>query len=198
MTRLLSDFERFLKGRRAKTQRFRRFMVRSSVAVILRDYNGEPEVLLIKRADKKGDRWSGHMAFPGGRSQKEDKNAQSTAIRETQEEIGLTLDSSQYIGRMSDVMTLAHGSKRPMVVSPYVFKIGIEPRFVLNHEVADVIWVPLSFLANPAHRDTMAWQQKGIKLQLPCYFYKGHRIWGLTLRMLDELVSEVFVKLKSD
>jgi 8-oxo-dGTP pyrophosphatase MutT (NUDIX family) len=193
---LLSNFERYLKARRAKTQRFRRFMVRSSVAVILREQVGVLEVLLIKRADKKDDRWSGHMAFPGGRSQKEDLSAKATAIRETQEEVGLTLNAKNYIGRLSDIMTLAHGSKRPMVVSPYVFKIKTEPKFVLNHEVAEVVWVPLSFLANPINRDTMPWKQKGIKLQLPCYFYKGYRIWGLTLRMLDELVSGVFMKLK--
>ena len=188
---MLAGIEQRLKLHRARTQRFRRFMTRSSVAAILRSQHQGVEVLLIKRADKKGDRWSGHMAFPGGRSEENDANAKATAFRETEEEIGVRLDECQYIGRLSDVMTLAHGSKRPMVVSPYVFKTEGVLDFDLNHEVAEVVWVPLQFLANKENRETMPWTAKGIKLQLPCYFYKGHRIWGLTLKMLDELVLEI-------
>ncbi len=192
---MLNKLEKHVQARRANTQRFRRFMTRSAVAVMLREVEGEIQVLLIKRADKKSDRWSGHMAFPGGRAEKKDMNSRATAIRETVEEIGFQLKNNQYVGRLSDVMTLAHGSKRPMVVSPYVFKIEGDPIFKLNHEVAKVIWVPLAFLSSKGNRESMSWTAKGINLQLPCYFYLGHRIWGLTLKMLDELVMDVYSKL---
>jgi len=174
----LVEVEQHINRHRAHTKMFRRFMARSSVAVILRQGNKGVEVLLIKRADREGDRWSGHMAFPGGRSQKEDDTARKTALRETFEEIGLALTSKHYIGRLSDVMTLAHGSKRPMVVSPYAFRVAKVNKLVLNDEVAEVVWVPLNFFSESRNRSSMAWKQKGLSLTLPCYFFQGHRIWG--------------------
>jgi len=187
----LNELERTLARRKAKTRLLRRFMIRSSVAAVLREHGGELQVLLIKRAEKEGDRWSGHIAFPGGREQVEDHTIRETAIRETSEEIGLCLSSVDYIGRLSDVMTLAHGTRKPMVVSPYVFKISGDPVFTFNHEVAEAIWVPVSFLADKRNREIMMWGKKGMKVRLPCYFYGEHRIWGLTLKMLDELIFDV-------
>ncbi len=186
----ISQLELLLRSRRAKTRLFRRFMVRSSVAAIVRECENDPdqlEVLLIKRAERTGDRWSGHMAFPGGREEKADKSVRGTAIRETSEEIGLELPKHNYMGRLSDVMTLAHGSKKPMVVSPYVFRLAGQPKLVLNHEVAEVVWLPLSFLADPGNRESMRWDKNGVGIKLPCYHYNGYKVWGLTLRMLDEL-----------
>ncbi|MCP5162854.1 MAG: CoA pyrophosphatase [Hahellaceae bacterium] len=187
----LEQIQHKLHYRRAKTQLLRRFMIRSSVAAMIRENHGQLEVLLIKRAERKGDRWSGHMAFPGGRVQVEDMNTRATAIRETEEEIGYTLPLENYLGRLSDVMTLAHGTKKPMVVSPYIFSVEGEPEFSLNHEVDRVVWLPLSFLANRDNRESMRWERKGVGMTLPCYFYEGHRIWGLTLKMLDELVFDI-------
>ena len=188
--RSISQLEIVLRRRRAKTRLLRRFMVRSSVAAIVRECendSGALEVLLIKRAERTGDRWSGHMALPGGREDKGDKSVRGTAMRETSEEIGLDLPEQNYIGRLSDVMTLAHGTKKPMVVSPYVFRLAGQPKLTLNHEVAEVVWLPLSFLADPANRDSMRWDKSGVGIKLPCYHYQGYKIWGLTLRMLDEL-----------
>ncbi len=187
----LNELEIVLSKRKAKTRMLRRFMTRSSVATVLRDHEGELQVLLIKRADKEGDRWSGHIAFPGGREQQEDKNIRETAIRETSEEIGLALSVDDYIGRLSDLMTFAHGNRKPMVVSPYAFKLNGDPTFTVNHEVDQVIWLPVSFLADRSNRESMLWEKKGVSIKLPCYFYGEHRIWGLTLKMLDELVFDL-------
>lgn len=187
----LNELETVLSKRKAKTRSLRRFMTRSSVATVLRDHEGELQVLLIKRAIKEGDRWSGHIAFPGGRAQQEDQNVRETAIRETSEEIGLELSVNDYIGRLSDLMTFAHGTRKPMVVSPYAFKLSGDPEFNINHEVDQVIWLPVSFLADKGNREIMHWKQKGVSIKLPCYFYGEHRIWGLTLKMLDELVFDL-------
>ncbi len=187
----LNELEITLSRRKAKTRLLRRFMTRSSVATVLREHGGELQVLLIKRAQNEGDRWSGHIAFPGGREQQEDNNIRQTAIRETSEEIGLGLSVDDYIGRMSDVMTMAHGTRKPMVVSPYAFKLQGDPSFTINHEVDQVIWLPVSFLADRSNRETMRWEKSGMSLKLPCYFYGEHRIWGLTLKMLDELVFDL-------
>lgn len=59
--------------------------------------HGDPEVLFIKRATRKGDRWTGHIALPGGKRDPEDEDDLSTAIRETSEEIGLDMTTDDYI-----------------------------------------------------------------------------------------------------
>src|SRR5215471_21768996 len=76
----------------------------AAVAAILRDREGEAEVLLIRRAQKTGDPWSGHMAFPGGRQDPSDLDLLHTAVRETQEEVGLELSPGRnLIGRLDDL-----------------------------------------------------------------------------------------------
>jgi hypothetical protein len=62
---------------------------------------------------------------------------------------------------------------------------------VPNHEVAEVVWVPLSFLANYGNRSTLDWKLGGMTIPLPCYRFRDKVIWGLTFAMLDELLSLV-------
>jgi 8-oxo-dGTP pyrophosphatase MutT (NUDIX family) len=175
-----------------KKKWYRRFCKRSAVAVILKNSELGLEALMIKRAEREGDPWSGHMGFPGGRSEQSDQNILETARRETWEEIGLeTQEHARYLGRLSDILTRPHRGRKPMVVTPYLFTIDEVPNLNTNHEVADVIWVPLAFLADVNNRESMQWKMKKINVSLPCYFYQQQRIWGLSLMMLDELVSLV-------
>ncbi len=76
---------------------------RAAVAVVLREIDGRPEVLLIERATKEGDPWSGHMAFPGGRVEDVDGSIQIAAERETFEEVGVSLEGAELIGRLDDL-----------------------------------------------------------------------------------------------
>lgn len=173
---------------------WRRWTKRSAVAAVLASHTAEPSVLLMERTTRVGDPWSGHMSFPGGRADLADRHVHQTAIRETAEELGLDLAAGgEYLGRLSDIMARPRSWTRlPMIVTPFVFHITAEPQWQLNpHEVASVVWVPLSFLANPANRQTMTWQRGKVMLTLPCYWYEGYRIWGLTLKMLDELVGVI-------
>ena len=166
-------------------------MRRSAVAMILREHLGSPEILMIKRAEHDGDPWSGHMAFPGGRMEPGDRHGLDVAKRETLEEIGLDLDHSERcIGRLSDLM--AHPvllGRRPMVVTPYLFRLEREVEFSPNYEVAEVIWVPMDFLVDHGNRETMQWKRDKVPIPMPCYYYRGRCIWGLSLRMLDELLE---------
>ena len=76
--------------------------------------DADPEILFIKRASRSGDRWTGHIAFPGGRQDPNDTNDAATSVRETEEEVGLDLQNTQclHIGNLPDrlVTTL---SKKP-------------------------------------------------------------------------------------
>jgi 8-oxo-dGTP pyrophosphatase MutT (NUDIX family) len=170
----------------------RRLMQRSAVAMILQVREGELHILMIKRAEREGDLWSGHMAFPGGRMDRADANGYAVALRETREEIGLALGKrDECIGRLSDVFARPRRGTFGMAVSPFVFRLDHEATFTLNHEVAEVVWVPLEFLSNDDNRDEMIWEYGGIKMPVPCYYFEGRCIWGLSLMMLDELLGLV-------
>lgn len=190
MTTSLLQIEHTLANHDARKNRLRRLLNRAAVAVILREVGGETEVLMIRRAERKGDPWSGHMAFPGGRMEGSDRHGLDVACRETGEEIGLRLvESDRCIGRLSEIMTHFQLRRRATVISPYVFRLEREVEYTLNHEVSEVIWVPLGFLMDRGNRQRIRWDRIGIEIPMSCYMYKGRRIWGLSLRMLDELLE---------
>ena len=147
---------------------------------------------MIKRAEREGDPWSGHMAFPGGRKDPGDRNGFDCALRETSEEVGLELGPQDVcLGRLSEVNALSRVRGFGMAVTPFVFKLDREVTFTPNYEVAEVVWVPLSFLLDRANREIMKWKVKGVEIPLPAYYFEGRRIWGLSLVMLDELLKLV-------
>jgi 8-oxo-dGTP pyrophosphatase MutT (NUDIX family) len=145
----------------------RRLMKRSAVAMILQVRQGELHILMIKRAEREGDPWSGHMAFPGGRMDKGDAHGFAVAVRETEEEVGLTLGPvDKCIGRLTDLNARPHRGTFGMAVSPFVFRLEREVRFTPNYEVAEVVWVPLEFLLDTDNREQMVWQYKGVEIPL--------------------------------
>lgn len=165
-------------------------MKKAAVAAVLRE---EPslELLFIRRAEHPRDPWSGHMAFPGGRMDPEDHGPLSAARRETREELGLDLDHhGELFGELSHVPAMAHGKPLPMVVVPFVFGLRETPPLVPDaSEVQEALWVPFDFLADAKNRRTMDRTIAGVPMKLPCYHFEGRVIWGLTLRMLDELLQ---------
>lgn len=165
---------------------------RAAVAAVLRAGDAGAEFLFIHRAEDPRDPWSGHMAFPGGRVDSRDADPLAAALRETREEVGLDLPSvAELIGRLSDVAAIGRGRPMNMVITPFVFAADRVPPLTPNYEVEEVVWVPAGFLADHRNRESMDYQRAGLSLELPCYRYKDHLIWGLTLGMVDELLSFV-------
>lgn len=170
-----------------------KLMRKAAVAAVLREgvVSDGAELLLIRRAENPRDPWSGHMAFPGGRVEKSERT-RDAALRETREEIGLDLTvHGTPLGRLSPVATMGRGAPVPMVIHPYVYALSAtEPALTLNEEVAAVVWVPLRFLLDRRRRETMEWKVAGaISLTMPCYRWDGNVLWGLTLKMVDELLG---------
>lgn len=167
----------------------------AAVAAVLREASPAvgAEVLMIRRAEHPRDPWSGHMALPGGRVDAADADAYAAALRETREEVGLALEvHGEPLGRLSDVEAIARGGRLPLVIVPYVFALRGVSGEGLEHdrrEVQETLWVPLTFLLEAGNRQSMDWEYAGQRVTLPCYRYEGRVIWGLTLRMLDELLG---------
>ncbi len=165
---------------------------RAAVAAVLRPGDDGAEFLFIHRAEDPRDPWSGHMAFPGGRVDPGDADPLAAAVRETNEEVGLDLPTiAEQIGRLSDVAAIGRGRPMNMVINPYVFATSSPPPLIPNYEVAAVVWVPAAYLSDHRNRESMEYQRGGLSLELPCYRYQDRLIWGLTLGMVDELLSLV-------
>jgi 8-oxo-dGTP pyrophosphatase MutT (NUDIX family) len=180
-----------LAAHRPKSVPIEGLMKQAAVAAILRSSEHDTELLFIRRAAHDGDPWSGHMAFPGGRVDPGDASPLFAARRETREEIGVDLlADGPLLGELSHLLT-SPSIPIPMVIHPFVFELVRTPDpFVLDQEeVAEALWVPLSFLRNNENRTTMQRTLKGVPFTFPCYDYQGRVIWGLTLRMTDELLE---------
>jgi 8-oxo-dGTP pyrophosphatase MutT (NUDIX family) len=153
----------------------------ASVAVIIRDRQS-PSVLLIRRAERAGDLWSGQVAFPGGKMQEGDKSARDTAIRETMEEVGLDLGrSAEFLG-YGEVAT-THTGTMDVVPSVFELKESIEVR--PNGEVASFRWVELEELLRPSARSTYEMNRDGSVVGMPAYVIGDYVVWGLTYRILS-------------
>lgn len=163
---------------------------KAAVAAILRDGGAGAEVLLIQRAEHPDDPWSGHMAFPGGRVDPQDASALAAALRETREEIGLDLErDGVLLGRLGDARTHLRPEAVPHSVVPFVFGLAGDPALELNHEVQRVVWVSLAFLAGRANRSTFTWIRRGLPLPMPSVAIGDGVLWGLTLRLVDDLLA---------
>jgi 8-oxo-dGTP pyrophosphatase MutT (NUDIX family) len=158
------------------------------VALIVRPSRPDLELLLIRRAERAGDPWSGHMALPGGREELHDPGPLHTAIRETREEVGVALDEGAVLGRLTDVRPIS-GAPR-IAVSAWVFGVGSGTAAHPNHEVDLALWVPIRELLHPgASREYLHALSGGEARSFPALGYQDHVIWGLTHRILTEFLE---------
>lgn len=188
----LNVLQQQLGGLSPQRKWYRHWSYRSAVSLILREASTGLQVLMIERARREGDPWSGQMGFPGGRQQLQDEGSLATALRETHEEIGWQLEQcARPLGRLSDLRARPQRLGRPLIVSPFVFGLESEPVLQTNHEVAAVVWLPIEILLDQEQRQTMLMRRRGRRRQLPYYQFEGRRVWGLSLMMLDELMQLV-------
>lgn len=145
-------------------------------------------LLLVRRSEREGDPWSGHMALPGGHAHPEDADLLHTARRETLEEVGIDLAGAELLGRLDDVSPMRSSN---MVVRPFVFWASAQPSVTLSSEVAEVLWVPLDALASDALRTTREVEVRGTTLRVPAYVIDERVVWGMTYHLLERLLEQV-------
>jgi 8-oxo-dGTP pyrophosphatase MutT (NUDIX family) len=161
---------------------------RASVALVVRPAGYALELLLIKRATREDDPWSGHIALPGGRSGPADADARATAERETWEEVGIDLQThGTLLGRLDDVQP--HSGAPRILVSAFVYSVPPETEAVWNHEVDVAIWVSLEHLAAPTTVTEYLHPVGSDRLRFPALRYDDHLIWGITFRIVKQLLG---------
>src|SRR6267143_4828799 len=159
----------------------------AAVAVIIKN-DKSPGLLFIKRADRRGDPWSGQVAFPGGKRKDGDATARETAARETLEEVGIDLNkSARFLGYAESAITHTGSMK----VVPAVYVLTEEVAVHQNNEVASHRWIALRDLVSPASRSSYHLDYGGQEVEMPALAIDGFIVWGLTHRILSWLLPEL-------
>jgi 8-oxo-dGTP pyrophosphatase MutT (NUDIX family) len=142
------------------------------------------ELLLIERAEKEGDPWSGHMALPGGRRDPADTDLLATALRETREETGIRVPHGYVLGDLDEVRPSSR-RRFSIVIAPFVARVPADVAVVPEpSEVEAAVWVPLTHLASDAAVDEVLIELDEESFSFPALSYQDYVIWGLTHRIL--------------
>ena len=160
----------------------------AAVLVPLFQRDGEWHVLLTQRTQDVPSH-KGQVAFPGGKVEPQDRDRIETALRETEEEIGLARAHVRVLGALDELITVSRWRITPVVgVFEHPHTFTPSPR-----ELAAIFDVPLAWLADPANltvseRDPLL---PGPPVQVFHFFYGPYDIWGATARILRNLIEVI-------
>lgn len=165
----------------------------AAVALVLRGATlPDAELLFIRRAERAGDPWSGHIAFPGGRRDAGDPSLEFTARREVREELSLDLDVGATVLGVLDDLRPRSPALPSIVVRPFVYRVQGEVALVPNAEVHSAFWVPIATLRESAVRGEHAFERNGSRLRFPAFRLGDDVVWGMTERILTQFLEVAF------
>lgn len=151
----------------------------AAVLLLLYEKAGEPYVVLTRRTEDV-EHHKGETSFPGGAFDANDGDMLTTALRETEEEIGVRPEDVEVLGQLDDIVTITG-----FLVSPFVGVLGTSSYpFVVNaQEVAELVEVPLRHLMDERNLERGSRHYGDRWLPFLSYHYGDHRIWGATARI---------------
>lgn len=156
----------------------------AAVALVLRPAGDDLELLLMRRAVREGDPWSGQIGLPGGRFDVSDPSLEHTALRETFEEVGIDLRRDGSVLGQLDELRPRTPALPPIIVRPFVCALHGEARIVTNDEVAELRWVRLGELFLPEARVRTSVRVRDIQMKVDAYQVGDFTVWGMTERIL--------------
>lgn len=159
----------------------------ASVLVPVTNSSRDPELILTRRALTMNSH-AGEVAFPGGKKDPEDVDLLATALRESEEEVGLRRTDVQVLGQLSQLRSRAGIKVTPWVglVSP---DVALEPNLA---ELDSIFRVPLAyFVETPTQNDHLV-RWMGNEFLMPTWRYGENMIWGLTAYIIVDLVNTVY------
>jgi 8-oxo-dGTP pyrophosphatase MutT (NUDIX family) len=162
----------------------------AAVALVLLEGPRGLEILLIRRAERADDPWSGQIALPGGRYDAGDPDLEATAVRETREETGVDLSGAERLGVLDDLYPRA-STLPPVVVRPFVFALARRAALVPSDEVQRAFWLPLGRLSDPGVRREVTLPLRGGARTFPAYLVDDELIWGMTERIVTPFMDLV-------
>lgn len=155
----------------------------SAVALIIYPNGPDFSLVFIKRPVYHGAH-SGQIAFPGGKREENDNNLLQTAIRESEEEIGIALHAQEFVGELSSIYIPVSN----ITVVPHVFVLNREP--VINTDSAEVDYAFSILLSDLINDDCMKLdyvEMSGERLKIPYFELNKQKVWGATSMMTNEL-----------
>jgi 8-oxo-dGTP pyrophosphatase MutT (NUDIX family) len=162
------------------------------LALFYPGYHGETMLLLILRADYDGTH-AAQISFPGGKFEKSDRQLETTALRETYEEVGVSMDQIRVKKQMTDIYIPPSN----FIVSPYLGIVESTPEFKTNEEVEEIIEVKLADLLDEAFVTTKNLSTSYMeKIDVPCFELNNHTVWGATAMMLSEIKDLIIAELR--
>ena len=169
------------------------------VCMLLRARAAELEVLLMRRAERPDDRWSGQVSLPGGHAEPSDADLFAACVRETSEEVGVDLHRiARPLGCLPALQAKARGVEIALTITPFVFagEGVIDPS--PGPEAQEVFWFPLARAASGVLDVEHHYEREGVRYPTPGWGFEGRTVWGLTHRMLSQLMRTMHPALERD
>jgi 8-oxo-dGTP pyrophosphatase MutT (NUDIX family) len=160
----------------------------AAVAIVHARGNAE-SVLLMRRAEREGDSWSGHWSFPGGRRDPADRDLLHTALRELEEECGVRLTRGDLEAEMQ-TRRARRKSGDAVPVTPFLFRAGAELAAVPDgREAVETAWIPLSVLRDPDRHVLLPAPGHPAELRYPGVALNRAPLWGFTYRLICDWLA---------
>lgn len=160
---------------------------KSAVLILFFPINNQPHVVFIKRAVDNTVH-SGQISFPGGKYEKYDKTIVQTALRESNEEVGIDIEKIDIIGKLTQLYIPPSNFN----VTPFIGYTKTVPQFTTNYEVDRLITISLSELLNPNINSLNKIQHRnGNEFVVPAYNIDNEVVWGATAMILSELIDVI-------
>lgn len=159
----------------------------ASVLVPVTEYPHAPELILTRRALTMNSH-AGEVAFPGGKKDPTDPDLLATALRESEEEVGLRPERVTVVGQLAQLR-----SRAGIKVTPWVGVVPPDVELVPNPQELDSIFtVPLTFFLEQRPQNDHLVRWMGNEFLMPTWRYREQVIWGLTAYIIVDLVNTVY------